>query len=155
MENSRFFKNASLINSLILLIIPFTKLNSLNSVNSLILKRLLYPFLSTNVMHAMLNVYCLLGLVFVYRIKAWIIITAYLIAVTAPSPIIANTVGLSGVIYAALGIYTLHAVRICKYLLFIALSVALMACLGSMYNTALHIYCFLIGSIISVLHHGR
>ena len=46
--------------------------------------RVLYPFFHANILHASLNSWCLLSMVFIYDIGIWRLVLAYIIAVTIP-----------------------------------------------------------------------
>lgn len=151
MENSRLTRSISLAISLAIIVIYFTPLNSLISVNFEDANRLLYPLKSANAIHSFLNAYCLLGLTFIYRMELCYLVPAYLIAVTAPDTLLENTVGFSGVIYAALGIYTLWANNKIRYISFILFTFAVFFLFGKAFNNLLHIYCFSVGFIVSIL----
>ena len=82
--------------------------------------RILYPFFHANLLHATLNAWCLLSIVFIYDIKIWRLLLSYIIAATIPIDTLGNfvdnmtlpTVGLSAMILSCLAQYPLRYYKV-------------------------------------------
>lgn len=122
-------------------------------------ERMFYPFFHANILHAVLNVWCLLSLVFIYEIKIWRMLLSYLIAITIPIGMLSSivggmlfpTVGLSGIIFALFGTISFEIVRKWYYQ-------GCMVCyllVGFLFpntNAWLHLYCYLFGFLIALMN---
>lgn len=125
--------------------------------------RMLYPFYHAGILHALLNVWCMLSIVFIYNVSMWRLLIAYFIAVTIPDFCISAvpTVGLSGVIFALYGSISFEVSRKTYFQLWMVTYLAL----GFMFpntNAWLHLYCYLTGLMVALVnkpvrswHHGR
>lgn len=130
--------------------------------------RLLYSFFHANILHAVLNAWCLLSLVFIYDISYWRMLLAYIIAVTVPVDILdsfinmaAPTVGLSAVVFVLFGSISFEVVRKWYYQGWMLLYLVV----GFLFpntNAWLHLYCYLVGLLVALLnkpvksrHYGR
>lgn len=122
--------------------------------------RFLYPFFHASILHAVLNVWCLVCLVFVYDIKLSRILMAYLGAVTFPADALSQflpipavqTVGLSGVVFFLFGSISFEVERRLYYLSWMLFYLAI----GFLFphtNGWLHLYCYLCGVILAVLNY--
>lgn len=121
--------------------------------------RLLYPFFHANILHALLNVWCLLSLVFIYDISIGRLLLAYIVAVTVPidtlgifiAALNAPTVGLSAVVFMLFGSISFEVLRKWYYqawMLFYLIA-------GFIFpntNAWLHLYCYLAGLVIALLN---
>ena len=67
--------------------------------------RMSYPFYHVNIIHAALNAWCLLSVVFIYNVSLWRLVFAYISAVSVPVLCLSNipTVGLSGLVFVLFG----------------------------------------------------
>lgn len=120
--------------------------------------RLSYPFFHANALHAILNVWCFLVLVFTYDISYWRLILAYVIATTIPVdtlgtflPMNNPTVGLSGVVYVLMGSISCEVMRKRYYQVWMCFYIA-MGFLFPNTNAWIHLYCYLFGIIYALLN---
>lgn len=138
-----------------------------------ILARFVYSFFHANFIHALINCWCMLSVVFVYDVSLWYLAIAYIIAVTFPVTTLAATiphasawgvptVGLSAVCFALLGMIAFQVQRKVLYhswvLSFIAVGY-LLPCLCSLCglavaapNNILHLYCYVVGLMVGFLN---
>ena len=135
--------------------------------------RLLYPFFHGSFLHALLNCWVLLCLVFYYNIGIGNMLLAYLVAVTVPtgnyslftihySLVSAPTVGFSSVVFCLLGITSWLVERKLYYHCWIGSFIAMgyiLPYLCSVYgltvavpNNLLHIYCYVVGLLVGFLN---
>lgn len=150
MKNSNLDINILLAVSLALFVLSFISQDSVYISRNMALNRLFYPLFHANLIHAILNIFCILQLAFYYRMSRWFLLTSYIIAVTAPSCLIEGTLGFSGVIFAALGLYSMIVTRGWVIATHVALYCSLTA-LFSCVNTLLHLYCYAVGFVCSLL----
>lgn len=121
--------------------------------------RVIYPFFHANILHALLNAWCLLSLVFIYDIKIGRLLLAYIIAVTIPitalssivGGMVSPTVGLSGVVFALFGTISFEVVRKWYYQAWM-ISYLAIGFLFPNTNAWLHLYCYLVGLLVSLLN---
>lgn len=145
------------------------------------LVRLAYSFFHASILHAIVNCWCLLSVVFVYDVCMWHLLSAYLIAVTYPANTLFSvgsgfvaasaatpTIGLSAVCFALLGMI---AFQVKRKLLFHSWVLSFVAAgfiiphLCSLCginvaspNNVLHIYCYVAGLMVGFLNspaHGK
>lgn len=123
--------------------------------------RITYSFFHASFLHAFMNVWCLLSIVFIYPISIWSLIVAFGIAASFPvdtlcgiSPIFCftiPTIGLSGVCFALMGRISFMVSRKWYYqgwLIFYLI-------LGFLFpntNGWLHLYCYLMGMLVGFLN---
>lgn len=121
--------------------------------------RLLYSFFHANVLHAALNAWCLISIVFIYDIKIWRLLLSFVIAITVPVGIISRvvggftdpTVGLSGVVFVLFGTMSFEVLRKWYYQMWMLIYLAA----GFLFpntNAWLHLYCYLAGLVIALLN---
>lgn len=115
--------------------------------------RLLYPFYHANLLHAILNAWCLLSIVFIYDTSIWRLTLAYIIAVTIPSLFLSviPTVGLSGVVFALFGSISFEVGRKLYYQLWMLVYLAT----GFLFpntNAWVHLYCYIVGLLVALLN---
>lgn len=123
---------------------------------STLLQRLSYPFFHANLLHAGLNCWVLLSLCFNRTVPGWMIPTAYLVSVTYPAGLFASlarhgvAVGLSGMIFAMVGMLTL---TLRKPLPAIAYTMAFVLIGAVLPNIAwtLHLYCYAAGLMVGYI----
>ena len=113
--------------------------------------RLLHPLVHTGLIHAVLNVYVWLQIVFFCPIRLRHLITAWIIACSCPTVIATlgaaytnHVVGLSGVIYALLGAQMTRAKNMLSYNLWIAAYLITGWFIGGI-AVVFHLYCYLAG----------
>lgn len=120
--------------------------------------RFLYPFFHVGFLHAALDAWCLLSIVFIYDISVWRLLLAYAIAVSFPVDTLARllpphapTVGLSGIVYALFASISFEVARKRYYqcwMLFYLLAGFLLPAV----NAYLHLYCYLCGLVVALLN---
>lgn len=121
-----------------------------------IANRFIYPFFHINIFHALINAWALLSIVFLYRAGLWRLIVSYLLSTTIPINLFATlgisastpTVGLSGMIFLLLGSYTFEVQRKLYYQSWMVMSLAIGFLIPNS-NVWVHIYCYLLGVIVS------
>lgn len=123
-----------------------------------LVNRMVYPFFHASVLHAALNCWCLLSIVFIHDISVWRLLLAFVVAASFPADTLSSlypealpTVGLSGVCYALLGSLSFSVVRKVYY------QVCILAAIGMGFffpvvNNWLHVYCYLCGLVIAILN---
>lgn len=120
--------------------------------------RLLYPFFHAGFVHAVLNAWCLLSIIFIYEVSYWRMFFAYVVAVTMPVDTLGTflsldspTVGLSGVVYALFGTISFEVARKRYFQLWMLFYIGV----GFIFpntNAWLHLYCYLCGFLFALLN---
>ena len=120
--------------------------------------RLLYPFFHAGFVHAVLNAWCLLSIIFIYEVSYWRMFFAYVVAVTMPVdtlgvflPLDNPTVGLSGVVYVLFGTISFEVARK-RYFQFWMLFYIAVGFIFPNTNAWLHLYCYLYGFLFALLN---
>lgn len=121
--------------------------------------RMLYPFYHANVLHATLNAWCLLSVIFIYDISLWRLAFAYIIAISFPVDALAclgvevldPTVGLSGVVFALFGSISFEVQRKAYYQLWM-LAYLVAGFLFPNTNALVHLYCYMAGGAVALLN---
>lgn len=115
--------------------------------------RLLYPFHHANILHALLNAWCLLSVVFIYETSLWRLALAYIIAVSVPSFCLSDipTVGLSGVVFALFGSISFEVERKTYYQLWM-LAYLVVGFLFPNTNAWVHLHCYGAGVVVALLN---
>ena len=120
--------------------------------------RLLYPFFHSGVLHAVLNGWCLLSLVFFYGMTWKRLLVAYLIAITVPVDTLGSflpfdnpTVGLSGVVYVLFGSISFEVLRKRYYQCWMLFYIGIGFLMPNT-NAWLHLYCYLCGLGVALLN---
>ncbi len=115
--------------------------------------RIGYSIFHVSFIHAFINVWCFLGIVFIYDISAWRLLAAYTVAVLVPEFLLSDvpTVGLSCVCYVLLGSLVFEVKRKlyfqCCMVSYIAVGFFFPAV-----NVAIHIYGYLAGLMVGLLN---
>lgn len=138
---------------LILLCLPIDIKSAGISQGCTLWQRLSYPFLHGSILHAGVNCWCLLSICFNRNTPMWQLIAAYVIAVSYPSILMNShtaTVGMSGVIFALLGIISLTSRKWYVNVAFI-MAIILFGYLLPNIDATLHLYCYLVGLIVGLL----
>ncbi len=115
--------------------------------------RMLYPFYHANLLHALLNAWCLLSIIFIYDISLLRFILAYIIAVTIPSFCLSDTptVGMSGLVFALFGSISFEVQRKTYYQLYM-LAYLVVGFLFPNTNALVHLYCYILGVVLALLN---
>ena len=117
-----------------------------------LLQRFGYSFFHASVLHAVVNVWCFISILFLYNISWWRVAVAYLIAVFAPDTVLSTTptVGLSAVCFALLGSIAFLVKRKLYYNVCMAVYIAL-GFLFPLVNGWLHLYSYLAGLLVGFI----
>lgn len=120
--------------------------------------RLLHPFFHAGTLHAALNAWCLLSVVFIHDVSCLRMLFAYAAAVTMPVdtlgaflPLDSPTVGLSGVVYVLFGSISFEVARKRYFQLWMMFYIAV----GFLFpntNALMHLYCYLCGFACALLN---
>lgn len=115
--------------------------------------RVLYTFYHANLLHALLNAWCLLSVVFIYDTSVWRLLIAYIIACTIPAVCLSDvpTVGLSGVVFALFGSISFEVERKAYYQLWM-LAYLVVGFLFPNTNAWVHLYCYIVGLLVALLN---
>ncbi|MFR9541408.1 MAG: rhomboid family intramembrane serine protease [Rikenellaceae bacterium] len=124
-----------------------------------LLGRMSYSFFHANMIHAALNVWCLLSIVFIRNVSIWRLLLSYLIACSVPIEFInslvggcsAPTVGLSGVVFALFASISFNVVKKFEYQAWMAFYI-LIGFLSPSVNAWLHLYCYIAGFILALIN---
>lgn len=122
--------------------------------------RVLYPLFHAGIIHATLNAWCLICIVFVYNVRFPLLILAYITAVTYPIDTITKllslssmpTVGLSGIVFFLFAAICFQVNRRLYYQTWI-ISYLAVGFLLPQTNAWLHIYCYACGMIVALLNY--
>lgn len=117
-----------------------------------IIQRLGYSFFHASILHALINAWCFISILFIYDVTWWRIAVAYFIAVAAPDVVLSSTptVGLSAVCFALLGLIAFMVNRKIYYNGCMALYIAL-GFLFPFVNGWLHLYSYVAGLFVGFL----
>lgn len=115
--------------------------------------RLVYPFFHASQVHAVVNAWCLLCIVFLYDISIWRLLIAYIVAVVVPGCLLSDvpTVGLSCVCFFLLGSLIFEVKRKLYFLSSMALYIAVGFFFPSV-NALIHLYGYLAGLLVGLLN---
>lgn len=115
--------------------------------------RLRYPFFHAGLLHAALNSWCLLSVVFIYEISLLRLVLAYCIAVSAPSLCLSDipTVGLSGLVFALFGSISFEVERKAYYQLWM-IAYLIIGFFFTNTNAWVHLYCYLAGCAAALIN---
>lgn len=124
-------------------------------------QRVVYHFFHSSFLHAVLNAWCLLSVVFVFDVSLSLFITAFFTASLFPvdtlyhlmplSSLEVPTVGLSGVCYALMGMMAFRVQRKLYYQAWLAFYIGL-GFLFPNVNGWIHLYCYVAGLLIGLLN---
>lgn len=116
------------------------------------LQRLGYSFFHASFIHAAVNAWCFISILFLYKVTWWRMATAYIIAVTVPDVVLSSvpTVGLSAVCFALFGSIAFQVKRKLYYNGCMALYIAL-GFLFPLVNGWLHLYSYVAGLFVGFL----
>lgn len=157
-------KVTSLLLAVIVIALSLLKLSDLHEVGIYAggswVGRVLYPFFHSGIIHATLNAWCLISLVFIYNIRLQRLILAYIVAVTFPIDTLSQvlpisalpTVGLSGIVFFLFGSISLEVRRKLYYQAWMVFYL-IVGFVFPYTNSWLHLYCYLCGILSSLLNY--
>ncbi|MFI3293100.1 MAG: rhomboid family intramembrane serine protease [Rikenellaceae bacterium] len=162
MEKRKVEKSATLILGVVVICLSFVRIDShIVGIypNCHLLGRVLYPLFHANLLHATLNIWCLLSLVFMYNIRTWRLLLSYVISATVPIGCIASlwggsqlpTIGLSGVVFVLFGSISFEVSRKWYYQMWMVAYIVI-GFFNQGVNAWLHLYCYIIGLVIALLN---
>lgn len=116
-------------------------------------ERLLYPFFHANILHASLNAWCLLSVVFLYDISILRLNLSYIAAVSVPSFMLSDipTLGMSGVVFFLFASISFEVQRKTYYQSWMLFYLALGFLLPNT-NGMIHMYCYVLGLFYALLN---
>ena len=158
-------KNTALVTAVVIMLMSFTYLFDWSrgilpplpevgvAVGSSVSARFLYSFFHASPVHAVVNAWCLLCIVFLYDVSVWRLLTAYIVAVAVPGFLLSEvpTVGLSCVCYFLLGSLIFEVKRKLYFLSCMALYIAVGFLFPSV-NALIHLYGYLAGLVVGLLN---
>lgn len=145
MEKHEKTKILSFVLSAVIIVVSLLDIDishyALSPLNSP-LGNLSYHFFHVNVFHAITNVWCLLGIVFFYKVRVRDFIIAFAVAASIPTQLcIAPSVGLSGMLYALMGLIMPQVSRKIYFISWFAVWNILALIIGGS-AVEVHTYCF-------------
>jgi len=137
---------------LLLALLPID-VNAVCLARGSLLPRLWYHFFHVSFLHAAVNVWCFLQLVFLYKISSRKLLTAYIVATVVPTFCLSQSsvVGFSGICFALMGMETFHIRRKGRYLCTV-LAFLLLGFLFPSVAAAVHVFCFVTGAAIAFIN---
>lgn len=159
MVREKTAKTATLIVSVFILVASFITVdwNVVGIANRCPLTcRFFYPFFHANIIHAIVNVWCLLCIVFLYDISGLRLLISYLLSVFVPDFLLNDipTIGLSCVCYTLLGSLSFSVRRKLYFQFCMALYITVGFFLPSV-NGEIHVYGYIAGLIVGFLTYMR
>lgn len=163
MDKRKNEKIAALVVGVGLILLSFVGISNIQSIAICsgcgLIPRLLYPFFHVNLLHVLLNVWCLLSLVFMYDITWRRLLVSYLVAATIPvdtlgtflSSMNTPTIGLSGIVYFLFATISFEVVRKYYYQSWMVFYLIVGFFFPNM-NAWLHLYCYVAGLIYALLN---
>lgn len=114
--------------------------------------RLSYPFLHASFLHAAINSWCLLSIIFRYDISWRYLMIAYAIAVSVPDCLLFSTptVGLSALCFASMGMILFKVKRKLFYNLYLCILLAA-GFIAPGVNGWIHLYSYVAGLLVGCL----
>ena len=149
----KIFTLSALVIVLTLSMVPITDWSVVGvSRGCALSSRLCYPFFHASLLHAALNAWCFVSILFLYDLSWPQVAVAYIIAVVAPDFALSSvpTVGLSGVCFALLGSIAFQVKRKRYYNACMALYITL-GFLFPLVNGWLHLYSYVAGLFVGFL----
>lgn len=115
--------------------------------------RAIYPFFHANIIHAALNIWCLLSIVFIYDTTIWRLLFAYITAMSIPTLLLSATptVGLSGIVFALFGSISFEVGRKLYYQAWM-FAYLILGFVFPNTNAWIHLYCYAIGFVFALLN---
>lgn len=150
-------KSATLLTAAVVLLMSLTYIPDWSMVgvadSAALTARLVYPFFHASFLHAAVNVWCLLSIVFIHDVSLWRLLAAYVAAVLVPGFLLSDvpTVGLSCVCYFLLGSLLFEVERKMWFLFCMAIYIAVGFLLPSV-NALVHLYGYLAGLMVGMLN---
>jgi hypothetical protein len=124
-----------------------------------IASRFSYPFFHTSFLHAMMNCWCLISIVFIYDVSLISLIAGYATAITYPVGLLSQlysephfTIGFSGVCYYLLGRVSLNVKEKAYWQICICTTILIGFIFPHTIDVWLHVYCYMFGLIGAFLN---
>lgn len=163
MEERKIEKIATLLTTGIVMYLTLQDINNWQNVGIYsgcsLQNRFLYSFFHANILHAVLNAWCLISIVFIYDITIWRMLLAFLVAASIPIDSMGTiipglgvpTVGLSGVVFFLFGSISFEVLRKWYYQLWMMFYI-LIGFIFPSTNAWLHLYCYASGLFFALLN---
>lgn len=115
--------------------------------------RCLYPFFHVNMLHAILNVWCLLSIVFMYNIGILRLSLSYFATISIPSFLLNDriTLGMSGAVFFLFASISFEVQRKMYYQSWMFFYLVIGFFLPNT-NGNIHLYCYLLGLFYAILN---
>jgi len=146
-------KDTALTISVLLIILSFFNIHEYGiKEDCTIIDRLVYPFFHANPFHALINIYVYLGMVFLFGSSMLDMVIAYIICVCVPPTMLntTTTIGLSGLVYALIGMNTFKACNPLRYTISVIIPLAFTSMLP-LIAFGVHAWCYVIGVLYSII----
>ncbi len=163
MQERDHAKTASLVVGCIVMAMAFCRLCGMSGMSLGIYPscplyaRLLHPLAHAGIIHATLNVYVWLQIVFFCGVRSRQLLTAWVIACSCPAAVATwggtvgtHVVGLSGVVYTLLGELSLRAKAPVSFHLWVAAYLAMGWLVGGV-AVGFHLYCYVAGRLSALI----
>lgn len=150
-------KTAAILTAVVILLMSLTCVPDWSMVGvarcSPLAARFVYPFFHAGLLHAAVNAWCFLSIVFLYDVSAWRLLTAYIVAVVVPGFLLSEvpTVGLSCICFFLLGSLIFEVRRKLYFMSCMALYIAVGFLFPSV-NALIHLYGYLAGLLVGLLN---
>ena len=150
-------KNVSLLTAVVILLMSFIYIPDWSAVGVAqgcpLAARLVYSFFHASLVHAVVNVWCFICILFLYDVSIWRLLTAYIVAVVVPPFLLSEvpTVGLSCVCYFLLGSLIFQVRRKLRFISCCLLYIAVGFLFPSV-NSLIHLYGYLAGLLVGLLN---
>lgn len=158
MERTKVAKIVSLILSSLIFCLLLTDVTDWANVgiykNCNVACRLSYSFFHANLLHALLNVWCFLSVVFFFNVSIYRLLLSFLVATTIPTFLLSTTatIGLSAVVYFLFGSISFSVKDKLRYHFWIFLYIAI-GFFAPNTNAIIHLYCYLVGVVFAFLNN--
>lgn len=148
-------KDTALIISAIVIILSVVMPNPTGigmSADSPLWTHLTYQWFHSGIIHALLNVWCLLSIVFIYNVSIFRMLTAFVVSASVPASLIGDiqVIGMSGICYALLGLLSFSVNRKLYYQVYLWSAILFGLVLPNI-AVGVHAFCFAIGTFLSLL----
>lgn len=157
MDEKKGCKVAALLISVVVVCLSLQDMTDWSSVGIFdgcgLRPRLLYPFFHVGIIHAVLNVWCMLSVVFIYNVSLSRLSFGYAAALSIPDCCLSSipTVGLSGLVFALFGSLSFEVRRRLYYQSWMA-AYLIIGFLFPNTNAWVHLYCYIIGLVWALLN---
>lgn len=117
-----------------------------------LLQRLSYSFFHASFIHALINIWCFLSVIFLYNLSWHRLLVSYIIAAAAPDFVLppVPTVGLSALCYALLGLVMFQVKRKLYFNIIVVIYISI-GFLFPLVSAWLHLYSYIAGLFVGAI----